>query len=200
MESSVIKIKCPRCGAILAVRMQPGIENKNVTCPVCKESSSFKSYKPVSERKSDDETSYPGKNGEERTIYGNNQEKTEIGLGLNYTLGCLKVSNLSVPTYRLKPGRNVVGRKASASSADFRIPVEESRRMSREHLVVDVKKVPGKGYVHYASLYKKEVNNTFINQDQLDYGDCIILKHGDKINLPDVTLIFEIPDGEGTEL
>lgn len=198
MESSVIKIKCPRCGAILAVKMQPGIENKNVTCPVCKESSLFKSYKKVIEY-NDDETSYPGKDGDEHTVYGN-KEETETGGGLNFTLGCLKVSNLSVPTYRLKFGRNVVGRKASASSADFRIPVEESRRMSREHLVVDVKKVPGKGYVHYASLYKKEVNNTFINQDQLDYGDCIILKHGDKINLPDVTLIFEIPDGEGTEL
>ena len=31
----VRKIKCPCCGAILSIKPVPGIEGKNVKCPVC---------------------------------------------------------------------------------------------------------------------------------------------------------------------
>ena len=71
--------------------------------------------------------------------------------------------------------------------------------MSREHLVLEVKKVIGKGFVHYASLYKEKVNETMINNELLEYGDSIVLKSGDKLRLPDATIVFEIPDDEGTE-
>lgn len=199
MEPYVNKIKCPRCGAVLAVKAQQGIENKTVTCPVCKESSPYKSYRSVNVRRSDDETCYPGKENDGHNVY-ENKEETEIGGVQNFTLGCLRVPNLRNWTCRLNPGRNVIGRKASASSADIRIPIEEGRRTSREHLIIDVKKVPRKGLVHYASLYKPEVNETFINHERLEYGDCVILKDGDKIVLPDATVIFEIPDEERTTI
>lgn len=200
MEAIITKIKCPCCGAVLAVKTQPGIENKKVTCPVCKESSPFKLYKTVIDKKVEESTEYPGKGSDERTSYRNNDEtETNIGSGLNFALGRLKVLNVSVSSYRLKTGRNVIGRKASASTADFQIPVTGGKRMSREHLVIEVKKVPGKGFVHYASLYKQKVNETLVNQERLEFGDCVVLNHGDKIILPDVTMIFEIPDDEGTE-
>ncbi|MCI7783026.1 MAG: hypothetical protein MR544_08035, partial [Parabacteroides sp.] len=60
--------------------------------------------------------------------------------------------------------------------------------------------IPGKGFVHIASLYKERVNPTYINQTPLLYGDHIILQMGDRIILPNVTLRFEIPDEEATEL
>ena len=71
--------------------------------------------------------------------------------------------------------------------------------MSRNHLVVEVKKVPGKGFVHCVSLYKDKVNETKVNDTQLEYGDCVVLKNGDLLRLPDATLVFEIPDDEKTD-
>lgn len=191
MGTNVIKIKCPCCGTMLAVKQQPGIENKNVTCPVCKETSPFKFYKPMTAKKSED-TIYP--DNEEHTHY----EETDLGVGMNFTLGQLKIMSSPLSPFRLNVGRNVIGRKASASSADIQLPTTESKRMSREHLIIEVKKMSGKGLVHYVSLYKQKVNDTFINHERLEFGDCIILKDGDMIKLPDMTVKFEIPDEEST--
>lgn len=191
MNTDIIKIKCPCCGTMLAVKQQPGIEDKNVTCPVCKETSPFKQYKPMTIKKSED-TIYPDK--EERTHY----EETDLDASMNFTLGQLRIVSFPLSPFRLNVGRNVIGRKASASSADIQLPTTESKRMSREHLIIEVKKIPEKGFVHYASLYKQRVNETFINQERLEFGDCIILKDGDVIKLPDMTVKFEIPDDEST--
>ena len=191
MESKMLRIKCSCCGAILDVKMQPGLENKNVTCPVCKEKRPFKDYKMFVNKKPENS------NNGEHTLY---DEQTEIGEGKDFTLGRLRVLNPTAQTFQLKVGRNVVGRKSASSAADFQIPMGEDRRMSREHLVVEVKKVEGKGFVHYVSLYKEKVNETLINGVRLEYGDCVVLKDGDMLRLPEATLVFEIPDGEKTDL
>ena len=101
--------------------------------------------------------------------------------------------------YSLQPGRNVIGRKSSASEANIQIETGESRRMSRMHLVIEIVKVPGKGYVHQASLFKEKCNATYINSAQLEPGDCIVLHHCDVLRLPDVDLKFEIPEGDETD-
>ena len=64
--------------------------------------------------------------------------------------------------------------------------------MSREHLVIEVKDVDGRGTVYQASLYKRNVNPTFINKEQLTFNDCVILHEGDIIDLPDASLKFTI--------
>lgn len=43
-ESKLI-IKCPFCGTPLSVKNIPGIEKKNLTCPVCKCKAPFTSFK-----------------------------------------------------------------------------------------------------------------------------------------------------------
>lgn len=184
MESNVIKIKCPKCGAVLRVKEQQGIEKMRVTCPVCKEGAPFSQFNSASS---------PEK-------YVNADDRTSITIGANFTLGQLKLETLDLSPYRLKMGKNIVGRKAKASSADFQIPTGDKKRMSREHLVIEVVKVPDKGLVHYASLYKASVNVTSINHERIQYGDRIILNHGDVLMLPDVNLVFEIPDEEETLL
>ena len=182
-----IRIRCPHCGACLIVRNVSGIEHKRLTCPVCKESSS--SFKRIEDNsRAEEHTEYP------------DEPHTRINEEMNYTLGQLKVSLSGVPVFRLKIGKNLIGRKAANSIADFQIPITESKRLSREHLIIDVKKVPSKGLVHYASLYKQNSNVTFINGERLSYGDCIVLKHGDIFNLPDISVKFEIPDEEETDL
>ncbi len=231
MEENVLKIKCSFCGAVLAVKRQPGIESRVLTCPVCKSKAPFKSYKilggaggtkspqgcgggydseptryPDSDRTVgyDDSPTQYGR-GSDDTQYagygrgGQADRKTEVNFGANWTLGKLTVAETG-QSYQLRPGRNVVGRKAQSSSADFQIAVMENKRVSREHLVIEVKKVPGKGFVHYVSLFKEQCNTTLIGRETLVYGDCLILNHGDRIQLPGVTVKFEIPNGEGTDM
>lgn len=180
-----IKIKCPFDGAILAVKDVPGIENKNVTCPICNNTYPFKQFKRVTENPD----------------VSDGTETDVDSSKMNFTLGVLKVVDSDIK-FQLKPGRNVIGRKAHTSTADFQINTGENHKMSREHIVIEVKKIPNKGFVHYLSFPegKTKVNPTFVGDNQLLVGDCVILEHGDVIKLPGATLKFEIPDGEATDI
>lgn len=197
---TIIKIKCPNCGAVLAVKKTAGIEGKSLTCPVCKENSPYNSFKPIIERKQEEHTEYPKEYGASADYHNEHTTNTEINENLNYTLGQLKAIASNIPLFRLKTGKNIIGRKATASMADFQIPTNDSKRLSREHLIIEVKKIPGKGFVHFASLYKMKSNATFINNERLEYGDCVVLQHGDILKLPDISIKFEIPDDEDTDL
>lgn len=192
MEVETQKIKCPCCAAILTIKKITGIEGKNIKCPVCNSSTPYKLYKDVSAPQQHDHTEYPGSNRLRK-------EETQINMSQNFTFGELKVMDSSAPKLRLKTGKIIIGRKANSSKADFQIPTD-GNRMSKEHLVIEVKKVPQKGIVHYISLYKEKVNDTFLNDEKMIYGDCIVLKNGDIIKLPDATLKFEISDEEGTDI
>lgn len=201
--NDIIQIKCPFCGAVLSVKNQSGIETKNVTCPICKNKSPFTEFRKANSASTGDEpdTEYP--DGKEHTCYNEEhtqyRENTEFkNQAANFTLGMLKVIETGA-SFRLKPGRNIIGRKAQKSEADFKIDTADKRSMSREHIVIEIRKVPAKGYIHYISLFKEKVNNTYIGNEQLFYGDCIVLNHGDLIKLPDATLKFEIPDKEETD-
>lgn len=134
----------------------------------------------------------------EETSYlkgGYTSEQTDID---NLMIGCLKVKTTG-QTFRLSPGRNVIGRKASASSANIQLDTGENHRVSREHIVIEVKKIPGKGFVHYLSLYKERVNPTFLNKVSMMFGDCMVLKNGDIISLPNFDIVFELHESEGTD-
>lgn len=190
MELDFIKIKCPNCGSVLQVKKQPGLDSKSITCPVCKTRSPFMEFGNINNRQTE-ETEYPGKRkySEPGTQYNSGKNQV-IGRLIAVSAGC---------TYQLRPGRNVVGRKAQASTADFQIPMGDKKRMSREHLIIEVTNDPVKGYVHCVKLYKEKVNPTFVGNERLEYGDCLILKKGDLIRLPDVDVRFELLDSDDTE-
>lgn len=185
--NNLIKIKCPWCSAVLTVKNFEGIETKSVTCPVCKQKSPFTKFKKITD---DDE--------KEKTSYLRDGEATEQTDLDNLMIGCLKVKT-SGQTFRLSPGRNVIGRKASASSANIQLDTGENHRVSREHIVIEVKKIPGKGFVHYLSLFKERVNSTLHNKGSLLFGDCVILKNGDTISLPNFDIVFELHESEDTD-
>lgn len=198
--NEIIKIKCPFDGAVLSVKNQIGIEGKKLTCPICKHTYPFTQFKRVYQKAPNDDpgTEYPSQEENTSYAYGSTAGKASDPGQMNFTLGKLKVYGGG--EYLLKPGRNVIGRKGQKSLANFQIDTGEKRSMSREHIVIDVIKVPGKGFVHYISLFKEKVNKTFIGNQPLLYGDRIVLAHGDVIKLPDVILKFEIPDDEATEI
>jgi len=187
-----VKIKCPYCSKVVSINNMPGIENATLRCGACKQKSPFKLWIRVVDN-------------DDKTLY-NTDDKTQIAgipnhkLDVNFVIGRLISLDNPKVVYKLKLGRNVVGRKANVSSADIQIFTGECRRMSREHIVIDVKNVEGHGLTHYISLYKEKLNPTYVCDEKLVYGDCLVLNHGDLIKLPDCTLIFEIPDEEGTEI
>ena len=77
------------------------------------------------------------------------------------------------------------------------------KRMSRQHLLIEVKKVAVTGFLHYVSLYGQKANATFVGNSRLEVGDCLVLNDGDIIRLPDnpdISVRFEIPDEEKTAL
>ncbi len=183
----IIKIGCPICGAVLLVKKQSGIETKNVTCPNCRNRSLFSTFKRIIDKQE-----------EEHTQYADDYEYSDVNDKSNYTLGVIEIPSMGI-SFRLMPGKNIIGRKVSEKSAMISIPCD-SKRMSREHLVIEVKKVQGKGFVHCASLCKEKVNATYIEDVKMEYGDRIILKNNDVIKCPDVDLRFVIPDDDGTEI
>lgn len=194
----LIYIKCPVDGTVLSLIKKIGIENSNIRCPKCGLSKHFSLYERVEKpvRKIQPSSGNRARN-EEKTCYLSPGGKTEFIGSVNNSIGIVRLVGSGV-SYQLKAGRNVIGRKSLKSNADFQIEVNEGRSMSREHLVIEVKKKPTGGFGHYVSLYKEQVNKTSIGKDQLHYGDCIVLKDGDLINLPDAVLRFEIPDDERT--
>jgi hypothetical protein len=194
----IIKIKCPFDGAVLSVKKQAGMETKNVTCPVCKHKYPFTAFRLMANvPKEDLATLYP--DASEHTEYEAESFDAKGMNSSNLTLGKLIVVGTST-TYQLIPGRNVVGRKGRQSVADFQIDTAGDHSMSRQHILVEVKKVPMKGFVHYLSLVKEKVNPTYFGDEPLLYGDKIILHDGDQIRLPGATLKFVLPDDEATEI
>lgn len=121
---------------------------------------------------------------------GHNTE-TEQPSGVEGKIGMLVIKN-SNKIYQLKAGCNIIGRNGEGTKAHFKIDTPNERRISREHIVIEVLK-DGNCTNHITKLYKREVNTTYINTTRLEYGDSVILKDGDNIELPGVTLQFIIP-------
>ena len=176
-----IKVRCPNDGAVLTIVDQPGIERAFVTCPVCKRKMPFKRFKMIEDNVRNDVD-----DGDDQTRVA----ATEIGC--YHCLGVLKDFSTG-DSHKLKLGKNVIGREAADSSADIQLPCDNSRRMSREHLVIQVDGDNVEGYIFHASLYKEKVNATYVGDAKVEYGDSIILNDGDVIRLPDKTIVFEVP-------
>ena len=202
MSNDILKIKCPHCGAVLAVKNIPNIETKVVPCPICKQKSPFLNFKVLPQNNQpqvDPGTDLPeGMGGQPR---GNNPELTDYDQNGNVPsktpLFSVKVAG-SPKGFLLREGRNVIGRKAQASQATIQIDTHGQKRMSREHIVINVTASPLMGYVHTVSLYKQQVNATMVNNQQLMFGDEVVLKSNDLIQLPDATLRIVSPDEDET--
>ena len=199
MEQNIIKIKCPRCGAILRVPNADGIDAKTATCPVCKQKLLIGNCERVVHKL--EQTAYPTVGQQQFSQGGSDKTSIDDEHIANYTLGRLTVLSTG-ESFLLRPGRNTVGRKTdSFPHADFEI-VTNGNRMSRQHLVIEVKKVPGQGYVHYVSLCGQKANATFVGNNRLEVGDCLVLNDGDVLKLPDrpdISVSFDIPNSEKTE-
>lgn len=201
-----LKIKCPCCSKALIIKLRPNQQVQSLTCPACKQTSPFSAYKVVSAPSSDvshdDGATHVLTKGDSRLVgapagvapaeTSGEAGETMINVGAMTppaSCGRLVFVNGNIPTVELHEGRNIVGREASTSSATVRVP-NTYMRISREHIIIDVKAV-GNAYKHEIRLFKKEVNATMLNTTTLADGDVFVLNDGDTIKLPDLTIRFE---------
>ena len=74
------------------------------------------------------------------------------------------------------------------SSADIQIDTDD-RFFSREHMLINVRRLPDGGIKVDVSNYKNK-NATYVNNNLLEQGDAIVLHDGDKILVGASTLTF----------
>lgn len=165
-----IKIKCPNCGILLGVKEAPKNLDKVVACPNCKEKNKFRDFRMV----------------ESRPI----QDETEIISSVKDSLGLL-VDTKTHRRYSLHEGVNLVGRMTYKTPPKADVPiVTEDMGLSRAHLYIQVMKGRD-GLYHYYIYNASNANPTYINEIQLEDGDKVGLKTGDKIKSSETVLLFE---------
>ncbi|MCR4921601.1 MAG: FHA domain-containing protein [Bacteroidaceae bacterium] len=176
LDQNTIKIKCPQCGAVLTVKSVPGIEEKNITCPVCKTTSPFRRYEQFA---ASDETQYrPLPSSDDATIYA--ASSLRVGRLVDVATG---------RAYPLQSGINIVGRKATSSTADVQVQTTD-RHMSRRHAQIKVVRGSASHLVHTLSNAENK-NATKVNGRVLKSDDSIVLQHGDVILFGSFEMRFE---------
>ena len=207
-ESNIVTVKCPCCSKQLRLKLA----NKRpmtLKCPVCGQTSPFSSFKVVGapqaaapQREEGATEVLPA--GDHRLVTpaapagaaavagqdcGHTVFNVNIGASRPASCGRLVFTAGNIPAVTLREGRNIIGREASTSTATVRIP-QTYKRISREHLIIDVKAV-GNEYKHEIRLYKSEVNTTMLNTTTISDGDIFVLNDGDTIKMPDLAIRFE---------
>ena len=179
--AEIVKVKCPKCGSILKIGKRDGMENMNLTCPLCGYKDLFKIYIPVDSQQTinKEDTDF---NGDKTQL----NDKTEV-MKKSMTIGRLRCNG---KVYALSEGENIIGRKAETSKATIQI-ADETRKISREHITITVISVGKNTVQHRLQLCKKDVNTTLLNNEKLQPGDIMILNNGDVITLPGAKLVFE---------
>ncbi len=175
----------------------PGIETKNVKCPVCNNTNAFTDFRPVVDNPTapkqrprvPDFGNKPAANADETATKLIDNTTYKGGKKGSGTLGSLRSGGMVFP---LQIGKNIIGRQSSASQATIPLPCPDNKRMSRQHLLIEVKSNPDGSLNHVASLYKQQTNSTYINGQQLLYGNYIVLNDGARITLPNFELEFNI--------
>lgn len=166
-------IKCPSCGVVLEVKNSQDEAMKIIKCPKCST--------PLRVRFKKQEM--PSMDAETHLAARGDSAKTQLADGKPSTGRAAILCEGK--TYPLHEGLNIVGRKASTSTADVQIDVGD-RYMSRQNAAVTVRPVGGKYVVSIASL--KNPNPILIGSEKLLDGDEVILSDGDEFIMGTTTL------------
>lgn len=110
-------------------------------------------------------------------------------------IGAIKVMATD-EMFKLREGRNIIGRRAQTSTADLCIASDPY--MSRSHVRIDVVR-KGNGFEHHLVEINSK-NIVRLNGRTIDRGDILLLKSGDNLTLGTTQVVFEIPDVEETLL
>lgn len=177
-----IFVVCPDCHQKLSFVETPGYENKIIKCPKC----GFKSKACVYQS-----------GARARGAQGADEMATQLVMPPSSTLevGQIRVKSTNEVQW-LKPGSNVIGRRAQTGTADIKISTD--MYMSRRHVQIDVVK-KGTGYEHHLVEINSK-NIVKLNGKPINRGDVLVLKFGDVLTLGTTDIVLESNDDESTRL
>lgn len=176
-----IFIVCPECGQTLSFNEVPGYQNMVVECPKCHFKANAGVYRS-------------GSMG--RQAQGSDEMSTQLLTPPKSArdVGQIRVKSTGEVQW-LKPGINVIGRRAVTGTADIKISTDMT--MSRRHARIDVVEKNG-GYEH--RLYEINSKNIIeLKGKKIRRGDILVLKFGDEMRFGETDIVFESCDPDATQ-
>ena len=158
-------------------------DEKLITCPQCKAvlKVRFRHEAPL----------------EAKTVLagGLNNGETQLG-GMNGATQLASASNakscylcVAGQNYPLAIGLNTVGRKAPSSQASLQIETDD-RYMSRRHAKIEVRNLAG-GISQAIISNDQKKNATYVDGQELQSGDAVILRNGSEIIMGKTHVIYK---------
>lgn len=176
-----IIIICPNCHKKLSFSEVPGFLDMLVECPIC-------SYKAKASVYLSGRANESGKdNAGAATELVSSDSTKAVGRGRLRLISTGRV-------FELKPGRNIVGRRANTGTAD--IQIEGDMYMSRKHVQIDVMD----DNCEYRLVEISSKNIIQLNHTPIKRNDIILLQPGDILTLGKTDVVFEIFEEEATQL
>ena len=186
------RIKCPKCGVVLDVKNSKNEEVKQITCPSCKTLLQVK-FQPQQEPMEAKTFYAPPKqpvadNGATQLV-GSSFGATQLVMApkKEASKAILQFGGVSYP---LEEGQNIVGRKATTSTANVQIETAD-RYMSRQHCRITVTTLPDGTKKAVLSNYQNK-NQTTIDGQSIETGDAIRLTDGNSITMGHTTVYFKL--------
>lgn len=170
-------VKCPACGVVLEVRNSQNEEVKIIHCPQCKMALRVRFQRQVDEPM-DAETHIPGLSEDNDTVIA--------GLGSSAGKAFIVCDGRK---YELREGDNIVGRKASTTTADVQLAVTD-RYISRLNAIVKVRKTGGNLLVTIAN-YKNQ-NPIKVGAVTLLNDDELVLENGNEFTMGQTKMTLKI--------
>lgn len=177
-----IFIVCPECHQQLSFPEVPGYQNMVVECPKCH----FKANASVYQS-----------GAQARGAQGADDMPTQLVTPppSASVIGQIRVETTGEIQF-LRPGQNVIGRRAQTGTADIKISTD--MYMSRRHVMIDVVR-KGAGYEHHLVEINSK-NIVKLNGRPINRGDVLKLKFGDRMTLGRTDIILESNDDDATRI
>ena len=175
-------IVCPECHQQLSFNEIPGWQEKIVECPKCR----FKAKASV----------YLLGAGA-RGAVGADDMPTQLVMppASSFDVGQIRVKSTNEVQW-LKPGQNIIGRRAQTGTADIKI--SNDMYMSRRHVCIEVVK-KGNGFEHHLVEINSK-NIVKLNGKPINRGDILVIKFGDVLTLGTTEIVLETNDEDATRL
>ena len=220
---------CPNCGCRLSYMVQPGIENKILICPGCKNKAKVAEYEDYTRKLNEQaaaEKAAAEKAAAEKAAAEKAAAAQQIAKAGNGLLNLGGKTEETIPVYTpinhdpgqfhnvknemflpLRRGRMTVGRLAQSKVADIQIGKDAlDQYMSRLHIDLSIERDASGSLRHIvrehvdAKTGKLPTNGTYINGRRMTGGEVAYLNFGDTITLGKTELILEHTDEEATQV
>lgn len=186
------RIKCPKCGVVLDVKNSKNEEVKQITCPSCKTLLQVKfqpQQEPIEAKTFYAPPKQPVADNGATQLAGGSFGATQLVMSPKKETSRVNLQYGGI-SYPLEEGRNIVGRKASTSTATIQIETAD-RYMSRQHCSITVTSLPDGTKKVVLSNYQNK-NQTTIDGLPVETGDVIRLIDGNSITMGHTTITFKL--------